>query len=146
MRLHTLKSTVPRKNRKRVGRGNGNNWGRTCGRGEKGQMSRSGANHRPYFEGGQIPLLRRIPKRGFNNPNHKLYAVVNVGLLEGLFESGDTIDLAALQAKGLVKKVGAGLKVLGEGELSKSLTVRANRFSAAATAKVEAAGGTCETL
>ncbi len=146
MKLHSLTSSSPRKARKRVGRGTGNNWGRTCGRGEKGQMSRSGAVRRPYFEGGQIPFFRRIPKKGFNNPNHKVYALINVGQLDKLFTAGDSIDFESLRAKGLVGKLGAGLKILGDGEVTTSFTITATRFSATAKEKIEAAGGTCETI
>lgn len=143
--LHTTKGSTHR--RKRVGRGDSSGWGRTCGRGEKGQKARSGANMRPFFEGGQIPLFRRLPKRGFNNPDHKVYSLVNVGELESLFSAGDTVDEDALYEKGLVRKKGRQqLKVLGNGELAKSLTVRANKFSNSARTKIESAGGTCEVL
>ena len=146
MKLHTLKSSAPRKSRKRVGRGTGNGHGRTCGRGDKGQMARSGAVRRPYFEGGQIPFFRRIPKKGFNCPSHKVYALINVGKLEELFDAGDEIDFEKLSGKGVVGKLGAGLKVLGDGEITKSLTVKAVKFSEAARSKIEAAGGTCEVI
>ena len=145
MNLHSL-SSAPRKARKRVGRGNGNNWGRTCGRGEKGQKSRSGSTIRPHFEGGQIPLIRRLPKRGFNNPDHKLFAVVNLFQLDKHFEAGAVVDGEALRQAGLVNKVQAGIKILADDELSKALTVKADAFSAAAKAKIEAAGGSCESL
>ncbi len=143
MNLHSLTNKAGRKNRKRVGRGNGNNWGRTCGRGEKGQMSRSGAKHRPYFEGGQIPLIRRLPKRGFKSIAHKEYSLVNVGDLERNFESGEEVNTDILLQKAMISKIRCGLKVLGSGELTKSLTVTAAKFSEAAKAKIEAAGGTC---
>ncbi|OVE82560.1 50S ribosomal protein L15 [bacterium M21] len=144
MKLHSLSRTTKRKARKRVGRGNGNNWGRTCGRGEKGQMSRSGATHRPCFEGGQIPLIRRLPKRGFTNPNHKYFTLVNVRSLEDNFENGEDVNVDVLAAKHMIThKLGAGLKILGSGELTKKLNVTACAFSESAKAKIEAAGGTC---
>ncbi len=147
MSLHDLENPAPRKQRKRVGRGNGNNWGRTCGRGEKGQMSRSGAHHRPYFEGGQIPLIRRLPKRGFKSYDHQEFSVVNIKALEAAFEDGETVDLEALSDRGLLSNLrNAGLKILGEGELTRRLTVKAHAFSGSAKAKIEAAGGTIESL
>lgn len=146
MKLNELSNNVPRQARKRVGRGDGNNWGRTCGRGEKGQMSRSGSVRRPYFEGGQIPLFRRLPKKGFNNPNHKFYAVINLGTLANRFEAGEVVCPESVIAKGLVGALGAGLKILGNGELKHALTVRAHKFSTSAKAAIEAAGGTCEEI
>lgn len=145
MNLHSFKRTYRRQSRKRVGRGHGNNWGRTAGRGEKGQLSRSGANHRPHFEGGQITYFRRMPKKGFKSPFHKLYTVVNVSTLERYFEAGDVVDTEALVRKSLVgTDMGAGLKILATGEITKAITVKAAAFSAAAQAKIEAAGGSCE--
>lgn len=144
--LQTLTTGNPRKKRKRVGRGHGNNWGRCCGRGDKGQMSRSGAVRRPHFEGGQIPLFRRLPKKGFNSRNHKDYALVNVRELEKKFQSGDSVDSDVLIDRGMIGSINAGLKILGDGELSKKLTITAHRFSAAAKNKIEAAGGTCRTI
>jgi large subunit ribosomal protein L15 len=146
MKLHTLTNTVKRPQRKRLGRGHGNNWGRCSGRGEKGQMSRSGAKHRPYFEGGQIPLFRRIPKRGFKNPTRKDYAIINVSHLENRFDAGSTVDPDSLASKGMVGDLGSGLKILADGDITKALTVKAHRFSASAKAKIEAAGGSCELL
>ena len=146
MKLHQLRNSFKRQSRKRVGRGDGSGHGRTCGRGEKGAGARSGNTRRPYFEGGQIPYFRRLPKRGFNNPNHALYNVVNVSYLESNFASGDEVDRAELLQRGLAATQGAGLKVLGDGEITKSLTVRANKFSASARKKIEAAGGTCEVV
>ena len=147
MKLHTLKPDVPRQNRKRVGRGHGNNWGRCCGRGDKGQKSRSGYSRKPYFEGGQIPLFRRLPKRGFTNPNHKVWTLVNVQTLEQNYETGETVDFESLAAKSVISdKTGAGLKILATGELTKTLNVKANCFSASARSKIEATGGTCETV
>ncbi len=146
MNLTNLQNTFNRQKRMRVGRGNGNGKGGTCTRGNKGEKARKGARIRPRFEGGQIPLFRRLPKHGFTSPDHKLYAVVNLGLLDRLFAAGDTVDAAALQAKGLVQNLRAGLKVLGTGDLTKALTVKAHRFSASAQQKITAAGGSCVTL
>lgn len=146
MDLHSLHNPAPRKKRKRVGRGNGNNWGRTCGRGEKGQLSRSGSTRRPHFEGGQIPLLRRLPKRGFNHPSGTVFQVVNTGALQKLFEDGDTVNVETLQEKGLINKVGDGVKILGKGNLTKKLSCHAHAYSASARAQIEGAGGTCESL
>ncbi len=144
MKLNNLKNTCPRKNRKRVGRGNGNNWGRTCGRGEKGQKSRSGYSRKSYFEGGQIPLFRRLPKRGFNHPSNVEYTLVNVKALEKNFEDGDNVTAEVLISKGMVGKNVKEIKILGDGKISKALTVEATQFSAPAKAKIEAAEGTCK--
>ena len=147
MKLHELKPTLGSKKRRiRVGRGDGSGKGGTCGRGEKGQMSRSGASHRPYFEGGQITFFRRLPKRGFKSLNHVEYNLVNVDALEANFEANDVVDLTVLREKGFVRENKLSLKVLGQGEISKALTVRAAKFSATAKAKIEAAGGTCEVV
>ena len=147
MKLHELKNTVKRPSRKRVGRGDSSGNGRTAGRGDKGAGARAGYSERAYFEGGQMPLFRRLPKRGFNNPNHRLYNVVNIGHIEEKFEPGEEVNLELLRAKGLIgKKDHDGLKILGDGELTKALTVKANKFSGAARAKIEAVGGTCVTL
>ena len=129
---------------KRIGRGHGSGQGKTAGKGHKGQKARSGHGMRPGFEGGQMPLQRRLPKRGFNNIFAKEIAIVNVAALEEKFESGAVIDAEALLASGLVKKQLDGIKVLGFGELTKKFTVKANAFSAEAKAKIEAAGGTAE--
>lgn len=144
MKLHQLHNSFNRQSRSRVGRGDGSGHGRTAGRGDKGAGARSGAKHRAYFEGGQIPLFRRLPKRGFNNPNHKIYSVVNLRYLEEHFAAGDEVDAATLKSCGLGEKGNAGLKVLGDGDVTKSLTVRAQKFSTGARQKIEAAGGTCE--
>ncbi len=144
MKLHDLHNTVPRPNRKRVGRGDGSGHGRTSGRGEKGAGARSGHSRRPYFEGGQIPLIRRVPKRGFNNPNHIEYSVINLSVLEECFQAGDTVDKKTLQMTGLLGKVNQPLKILGDGELTKALKVSADKFSASARGKIEAAGGSCQ--
>ena len=146
MKLHELKNTFSRKPRKRVGRGDSSGNGRTAGRGDKGQGSRSGSKQRLHFEGGQIPLFRRLPKRGFTNPNHITYTVVNIRFLEENFNVGDEVDKAALKAKGLLGKVTELVKILGDGEMSKAITVRADKFSASAKQKIEAAGGACETV
>ncbi|UDQ97552.1 50S ribosomal protein L15 [Lentisphaerota bacterium WC36G] len=147
MKLHELKPTDGSKKRRiRVGRGDGSGKGGTCGRGEKGQMSRSGASHRPYFEGGQITFFRRLPKRGFKSMNHVEYNLVNVNTLEAAFEANDVVDLTVLREKHLIRDNKLSLKILGNGEISKALTVRAAKFSATAKAKIEAAGGTCEVV
>jgi len=146
MALNDLKPVAgSRRPRKRVGRGPGSGLGKTCGRGQKGQKSRSGARIPAWFEGGQMPLQRRLPKRGFYNPFSKKIAEVNVGSLVA-FEAGSEVDVAALQLAGLVKKVGDGVKLLGNGEIDRALTIKVHRVSAAARAKVEAAGGTVELL
>jgi large subunit ribosomal protein L15 len=143
MRLHELAPAKGSKSsRKRVGRGPGSGLGKTAGRGEKGQKSRSGYSRRPGFEGGQMPLVRRVPKRGFNNVFRTEYAVVNLAQLAG-FEGEVTPELLA--GKGLVR-AGRPLKVLGDGEVAVALTVRAHKFSKSARAKIEAAGGSCEEL
>jgi large subunit ribosomal protein L15 len=133
-----------RKN-KRVGRGMGSGHGKTAARGYKGQLSRSGTSVRPGFEGGQMPLHRRLPKRGFNNVFRKEYAIVNLEALSG-FRSGSKVDPDVLRERGIVKKLRAGLKVLGDGELKHPLTVRAHKFSKSAKEKIESAGGTIEII
>lgn len=132
-----------RKNRKRIGRGPGSGHGKTATRGHKGYKARSGSSIKPGFEGGQMPLQRRIPKRGFNNIFRKEFAIVNVNDLD-VFEAGTKIDLAALVDAGLVAKKYKLVKVLGDGELSKSLTVAVDKLSETARKKIEAAGGTIE--
>jgi large subunit ribosomal protein L15 len=147
MKLHSLTNNVKRPSRKRVGRGAASLSGKTCGRGENGYGSRAGSHQKAYFEGGQIPLFRRLPKRGFKNPNHKEFTLVNVSTLEANFENGDTVDRAALLAKSLINdEKSAGLKILADGEITKSLTIIADRFSKAAIRKVEEAGGACKTV
>ena len=146
MALNDLKPVAgSRRPRKRVGRGPGSGLGKTCGRGQKGQKSRSGGGIPAWFEGGQMPLQRRLPKRGFHNPFSKHIAEVNVGSLVA-FEAGSVVDVAALQLAGLVNKVGDGVKLLGNGEIDRALTVQVHRISAGARAKVEAAGGSVELL
>ena len=128
----------------RKGRGPGSGNGKTAGKGHKGQNARSGGGVRPGFEGGQLPLYRKLPKRGFNNAKFaKVYAIVNVEALN-VFEDGAVVDLEALMAKKIVRKAGDGLKVLGNGELTRKLTVKATVFSATAKEKIEAAGGKIE--
>ncbi len=147
MKLHELCPTPgSRKRRKRVGRGDSSGWGRTAGRGEKGQHSRTGSKVRPYFEGGQIPLFRRLPKRGFKNPDHIVYNLINLSILESNFEAGAVVDTEALRAKNLLGKTQRALKILANGEISVALTVKAEKFSANAVAKIEAAGGKVEVI
>ena len=130
---------------KRLGRGIGSGLGKTSGKGHKGQWARSGGGVRPGFEGGQMPLIRRIPKRGFNNHFRKVYSIVNLSVLEA-FEANSVVDIEVLNEKGLIKLVkgSVGLKVLGNGNLTKKLTVEAKKFSASAIEKIEAAGGKTE--
>ncbi len=144
MRLHDLHA-APGSTRapKRVGRGTGSGLGKTSARGHKGQKSRSGGGVRPGFEGGQMPLTRRLPKRGFTNIFAKEYAVINVSDLER-FESGTEITAEFLKQEKVIKKIYDGLKVLGRGELTKSLNVKAVKVSAAAAEKIQAAGGQVE--
>jgi large subunit ribosomal protein L15 len=147
MRLHDLKPRPgARHRRKRLGQGESSGHGKTSGRGGKGQTARSGSSIRIGFEGGQMPLIRRIPKRGFNNTRFTTqYLPVNVGDLNQ-FEDGAKVDETALRAIGLANGRGAGIKILGNGELSKKLTVTASAFSASAKSKIEAKGGTCEVI
>lgn len=146
MRLHDLKPAPGSKHRrKRVGRGEASGWGKTSGRGHKGQHSRSGSGYRPTFEGGQMPLIRRLPKRGFNHPSKTVYHVVNVAALEA-FDDGAEVTPRMLAEAGLARGRADGVKILGTGELRKKLTVKAHAFSASARAKIEAAGGRCELL
>lgn len=132
---------VKRKKRKRVGRGIGSGHGKTAGRGHKGQSSRAGYSMSATFEGGQMPLVRRIPKRGFHNAWAETVAVVNVGQLDSLFAAGEEVTLSALKAKNVAKGQFDLLKVLGDGELTKPLTIQAHRFSRTALEKIEKAGG-----
>ena len=134
-----------KKNSKRVGRGHGSGWGKTAGKGHKGQNARSGGGVRPGFEGGQMPLQRRIPKRGFNNIFAKKVIAINVGDLEK-FGEGSVIDVNELINMGLVKSDFDKIKILGNGTLSKSLTVKAQMFSKSAIQKIEAAGGKAEVI
>lgn len=147
MKLHELKPNEGSvQTRKRVGRGPGSGLGKTSGKGHKGQNARSGGGVRPGFEGGQLPLFRRLPKRGFNNYEFRTeYAVVNVGDLNN-FKDGSVIELNNLKECGLVKKEKDGIKILGNGELTKKLTVKANKFSSTAKEKIENAGGKIEVI
>ena len=147
MKLHELSpANGSTKERKRIGRGTGSGQGKTAGKGHKGQKARAGRGMRPGFEGGQMPLQRRIPKRGFVNIFRTEMAIVNVAKLEKYFEAGETVTVEALVEKGLVKKVLDGVKVLGNGDITKALTVQANAFSESAKAKIEAAGGKTEVI
>ena len=134
-----------RHSKKRLGRGTGSGLGKTAGKGNKGQNARSGGGVRPGFEGGQIPFFQRLPKRGFNNINRKEYAIVNLADLEQ-FENGSKVTLETYFETGLVKKAFDGIKILGEGTLTKKLTVQAHKFSQAAVKAIEAAGGTVEVI
>ncbi len=138
---------IPRRKKKRLGRGWGSGHGKTSGRGNKGQQARSGGGKGPGFEGGQMPLYRRIPKRGFNNHRFRVaYAIVNVGQLEGAFGDGSSIDVAAIRGAHLVNDKGGPIKILGGGDLSKKLHVTADRFSESARKKIEASGGSVKAL
>lgn len=147
MKLHNLAPAEgARSSEKRLGRGRGSGIGKTSGKGMKGQNSRSGGGVRPGFEGGQMPLTRRLPKRGFNNYFKKEYSIVNLSDLDK-FDNGSVVDLEALKNKGMVKKVASyGLKVLAQGTLTKKLTVKADKFSEAAEAAITAAGGKAEVI
>lgn len=146
MRLHDLRPNPgATKEARRVGRGLGSGLGKTSGKGHKGQKARSGGAKGRGFEGGQMPLARRIPKRGFANIFKKEYAILNVGDLN-VFDDGAEVTPELLKNRGLIKGRYDGVKVLGEGKLEKSLTVKAHKFSSAATAKIEAAGGKAEVI
>ena len=147
MKLHELSPAAgSTKERKRIGRGPASGQGKTAGKGHKGQKARAGRGMRAGFEGGQMPLQRRIPKRGFNNIFATEMAIVNISALDKAYEAGATVTVDSLIEKGLVKKALDGVKVLGHGELSKALTVQANAFSESAKQKIEAAGGKTEVL
>lgn len=147
MKLHELEKNIGATHaRKRVGRGPGSGLGKTCGRGQKGQKARSGGSINPVFEGGQLPLYRRLPKRGFSNHKFKVvYATINVGDLN-VFEDGTVVTPALLKEKGIVKKQLNGIKVLGDGNLEKKLTIQANRFSSSALKKIEESGSKAEVI
>ena len=146
MKLNELVKSPETKARKRVGRGIGSGTGKTAGKGHKGQNARSGGGVRPGFEGGQLPLYRRLSKRGFNNYNFRtVYATVNVSDL-GIFDEGTVVTVELLKEVGLVTKELDGVKVLGNGELTKKLTVKANKFSETAKEKIENVGGTIEVI
>ena len=148
MKMHELRPADGAKTAaKRLGRGIGSGLGKTSGKGHKGQKARSGGGVRPGFEGGQMPLVRRIPKRGFNNRFRKVYSIVNLSALEDKFENGAVVDAEALIVSGILSKIeDAGVKILGNGELTKSLTVKATKFSASAKEAIEKAGGSVEVL
>jgi large subunit ribosomal protein L15 len=146
MKLHELSPAFgSTKEAKRIGRGHGSGNGKTAGKGHKGQKARAGHGMRPGFEGGQMPLQRRVPKRGFNNIFAEEVIAINVSALE-VFEDGAVVDAAALADKGIVKKASYPVKVLGKGELTKKLTVKLNAFSASAAEKIAAAGGKTEVI
>jgi len=146
MKLHDLKpavgaTTAP----KRLGRGTGSGLGKTSGKGHKGAKARSGGGKGPGFEGGQIPLMRRIPKRGFTNKFRTEYVAINVDRLE-IFEDGQIVTPVELIEMGIIKKIEDGVKIMGNGEITKKLTVKANKFTATAKEKIEAAGGKAEVI
>ena len=146
MKLHDLSPALgSTRDSKRIGRGHGSGNGKTAGKGHKGQKARAGHGMRPGFEGGQMPLQRRVPKRGFNNIFAKEVTAVNVSALE-VFEDGATVDAAALKEKGIIKTTDNAVKVLGNGKLTKKLTVKLNAFSASAAEKINSAGGKAEVI
>ncbi len=146
LKLHELKpSEGSRKERNRLGRGIATGNGKTSGRGQKGQKSRSGGGVRPGFEGGQLPIFKRLPKRGFTNMNRKEFAIVNLESLNR-FEDGTEVSPELLLETGVVSKEKAGIKILGNGKLDKKLTVKAHKFSASAKEAIEAAGGNTEVI
>ena len=146
MKLYELSPAEgSKKEAKRIGRGHGSGQGKTAGKGHKGQKARSGSGMRLGFEGGQMPLQRRLPKRGFNNIFRKNVVAINVGTLNK-FEDGAVVDIAALTEKGIVKNSFDGVKILSNGTITKKLTVKANAFSKGAVAKIEAAGGKTEVI
>ncbi|NLW20034.1 MAG: 50S ribosomal protein L15 [Clostridiales bacterium] len=144
MKLHELQPAPGSKTRpRRLGRGMGSGLGKTSGKGHKGALARSGGGKAPGFEGGQMPLTRRLPKSGFKNPFRKEYAIVNLGSLQR-FEDGTVVTIDLMRQTGLVKALKSGVKVLGNGDFSRKLTVQANRFTGSAKEKIEQAGGTAE--
>ena len=146
MNLNDVKTAAKFPKRKRVGRGNGSGNGKTAGKGHKGRKARAGGGIPLWYEGGQMPLFRRIPKRGFTNADFKkVYSEVNVDALE-VFESGSTVTPADLMAKEIIDKLNDGIKILGRGEIKVPLTVKAHKFSKGAAEKIQAAGGTIEEL
>lgn len=147
MKLENLPKSKETKATKRVGRGPGSGMGKTSTRGENGQKSRSGASIKPWFQGGQTPLYRRIPIRGFNNKNFEVkYATINLAQLDKFFNDGDVVTSEVLKEKKIIKKQLSGVKVLADGNLTKKLTIKANRFSARAVTKIEEAGGKAEVI
>ena len=146
MKLHELKPAEGATSaRKRLGRGIGSGLGKTSGKGHKGAKARSGGGKRPGFEGGQMPLTMRLPKRGFTNNFRKEYVAINVSRLD-VFEDGATVGPVELIEMGIIKKIGDGIKIMGDGELNKKLTGQANKFTATAKEKIEAAGGKAEVI
>ena len=146
MKMHELSPAFgSTKEAKRIGRGHGSGNGKTAGKGHKGQKARAGHGMRPGFEGGQMPLQRRVPKRGFNNIFADEWAAINVSALE-VFEDGAVVDAAALTEKGIIKKANLPIKVLGNGKITKKLTVKLNAFSASAAEKINSAGGKAEVI
>ena len=147
MKLNELQKAPEAKANKRVGRGPGSGTGKTSGRGQKGQKSRSGVSIHAWFQGGQTPIYRRVPKRGFNNARYRVeFATINISDLNKFFEDGETVTPELLREKGIIKKQLCGIKVLGNGELAKKLTIKANRFSTKAVSKIESAGGVAEVI
>ena len=147
MKLHELSPVEgSKKKSKRIGRGHGSGWCKTAGKGHKGQKARSGGSIRPGFEGGQMPLQRRVPKRGFNNIFAKNVVAINLSVLNRKFNDGDTVDAEALMTAGVVKNSFDAIKVLGNGKLEKKLTVKVSAFSESAKAAIEAAGGKAEVI
>ena len=147
MKLENLPKTAELKATKRVGRGPGSGMGKTSTRGENGQKSRSGASIKPWFQGGQSPLYRRIPKRGFNNARFTTrYAIIKVSDLNKFFNDGDVVSEEVLKERGIIKKRLSGIKILGNGNLEKKLTIKANRFTTTAVSKIEEAGGKAEVI
>ena len=147
MKLENLPVSKESKSRKRVGRGPGSGMGKTSTRGEKGQKARSGASIPAWFQGGQSPLYRRLPKRGFNNARFTTrFATINLADLDRYFADGDTVTPEILKERGIIKKQLSGVKVLASGELTKKLTIKAQRFSSEAVTKIEAAGGKAEVI
>lgn len=147
MKLENLPKTAELKSTKRVGRGPGSGMGKTSTRGENGQKSRSGASIKAWFEGGQSPLYRRIPKRGFNNARFTTrYAIINISDLNKFFNDGDTVNEEILKERGILKKRLSGIKVLGNGTIDKKLIVKANVFTSSAISKIEDAGGKAEVI
>jgi len=147
MKLENLPKTAELKASKRVGRGPGSGMGKTSTRGENGQKSRSGASIKPWFQGGQSPLYRRIPKRGFNNARFTTrFATINLSDLNRFFNDGDVVSEEILKERGIIKKRLSGIKILGNGTLEKKLTIKANRFTTSAVSKIEEAGGKAEVI
>ncbi|GAA4433381.1 50S ribosomal protein L15 [Bremerella cremea] len=147
MSLHEINQGVQKnKRRQRIGRGTGSGWGKTSTRGHKGARSRAGWSNRATFQGGQTPIVRHVPKRGFNNKWALTVAAVNIKDLNELFNDGDTVNIETMQAKGLCKRRFDEVKILGDGEITKKLTVEAHRFSASAKEKIEQAGGACNVV